>query len=135
MDTHTRAAPGGLTLMVTRMRTDDGRILWMRRKDHGYPLVLAMTKAGITIPALAARTRLADPDGRGISYQLVGRLVTVDGKSARETTTRRSAELIAAALGVPLSSVFLEEATASVRTPRVSTVRRSDSDVAQGAAA
>lgn len=115
--------------MVTRLRTTDGRILWMRRIDNGYPLALAMARQGLTIKDLAARTAEVDPDKRGVSYQLVGRLVTRK-RSGRDTTTRRSAELIAAALGVPLSVVFTEHATSSVRTPRTSTVRGIAEDAA-----
>lgn len=120
--------------MVTRLRTADGRILWMRRIDNGYPLSLAMAKKGLSIPALAALTRDADPTGKGVSYQLVGRLVS-RGRSARDTTSRRSAELIAAALGVPLSSVFTEEATTPLTTRSGSTQRGTRSDGARKDAA
>lgn len=115
--------------MVTRLRTDDGRILWMHRLNDGLPIALAMARQGLSIPKLAARTVEVDPDGKGISYQLIGRLVT-QGASARQTTSRRSAELIAAALSTPLSKLFSEHATAIVRTPRTSTVRGTRNDAA-----
>ena len=116
-------------LMVTRLRTTDGRIVWMRRIDHGYPLALAMARQRLTLQDIADRTRELDPERKGISLQLVGRLVTQKA-SARETTTRRSAELLSKALGVDLDSAFSEQVAASVRTPRGSTQRRNEGDAA-----
>jgi hypothetical protein len=126
--------PGEVTEMVTRLRTADGRITWMQRRDSGYPLALALARQGLSLPKLAAKTKEVDPDGRGVSFQIIGQLVT-QGRSARETTTRRTAELVAAALSVPLSSVFEERVTGAVRTPRVSAQRRDEGNGVERSAA
>jgi hypothetical protein len=81
-----------------------------QRKDRGEPLRAAMREAGIGLTALAARTKLADPDGKGVSYQLLGFLTKDAGKaavsSARETCSVPSAALIAKALGEPVGALF-----------------------------
>ncbi|MFG2722676.1 XRE family transcriptional regulator [Streptomyces sp. NPDC048416] len=90
------------------------------RKDDGKPLRAAMQAAGLSGPGLAAATKAADPRGIGISPAIVGRLTTT-GKTARTRCRRRTADLIAVALVVPLEQLF---------TPPVSTdtVERSSPD-------
>ncbi|MEV6046072.1 XRE family transcriptional regulator [Streptomyces xanthochromogenes] len=90
------------------------------RKDDGKPLRAAMQAAGLSGPKLAAATTAVDPQGIGISPAKVGRLTTM-GKSAQAVCRRRTAELIAVALAVPLEQLF---------TPPVSTdtVERSSPD-------
>ena len=76
-----------------------------RRIDHGEPLRKAMFTQGTGLKALALRTRQADPEGRGISFQLAGFLATRQAW-ARETTSTRTAELIEAALGADPGTLF-----------------------------
>lgn len=84
----------------------------MRRLDNGGPLRDAMKAAGTDIPRLAATT--------GLSKALVG-FIAGRGKTARDDCSDRVAELIAAALNVPLHTLF--EAGSS--TPSESTSARS----------
>ncbi|MFE9372316.1 XRE family transcriptional regulator [Streptomyces sp. NPDC006711] len=90
------------------------------RKDDGKPLRAAMQAADLSGPGLAAATKASDPRGIGISPAIIGRLTTT-GKTARERCRRRTADLIAGALAVPLEQLF---------TPSVSTdtVERSSPD-------
>jgi hypothetical protein len=76
-----------------------------RRIDGGEPLREAMFQRGVGLKALALRTQAADPDGKGISWQLAGFLATRHSW-ARETTTPRTAQLIEQALAVPEGSLF-----------------------------
>ncbi len=57
-----------------------------------------MERCRLSLHALADRTKELDPAGRGVSFQLIGFLVKEGGKSTRETTSARSAALIAMAL-------------------------------------
>jgi hypothetical protein len=56
-----------------------------------------MEEMNLTLVALAERTRMVDPDGRGVSFQLISFLSTTR-ESARQTTSPKSAGLIARAL-------------------------------------
>lgn len=77
----------------------------MHRLDDGQPLRDAMAEAGLSIPLLAAKTRLLDEDGKGISPALVGFYVST-GNSARDVISTRSAHLIARAVDRPVSDLF-----------------------------
>lgn len=79
-----------------------------QRKDGGAPLRTVMRDQKIGLQALAQRTKLADPDGKGVSFQLLGFLTQDAGASrhARETCEPRTAGLIEDALGVPRKSLF-----------------------------
>jgi hypothetical protein len=81
-----------------------------QRKDGGAPLRAAMAGQEIGLQALADRTRLADPDGKGVSFQLLGFLTQDAGASrhARETCEPRTARLVEEALGVPRWTLFEE---------------------------
>lgn len=74
-----------------------------RRLDGGQRLREAIDASGLTLQAVAARTR-AD-GGKGLSFQLVAFLAS-DRDWARETTSHRSGELIEDALSVPRGSLF-----------------------------
>lgn len=111
--------------MVTRLRAIDGRIVWMKRRDHGLPLLRARLRHGWSQAQVAERTRQVDPAGKGVSSQLVARMES-QGASAKDSCLFRSAELIAAALAIPLSQGFDVQDTHGVRTPRVSTQRGDD---------
>lgn len=77
----------------------------VRRRNDGADLRDAMYYAGTGLKALADRTRLLDPEGKGVSFQLVAFLAT--GKPwGRDTTSPRSASLIEAALDVKPGSLF-----------------------------
>lgn len=78
-----------------------------RRRDDGQPLRDAMKAAGMNLQALATATKVADPAGAGVSYQLIGFLATAK-KYGRSTTTPETAELIERALGVTKGSLFEE---------------------------
>jgi hypothetical protein len=81
-----------------------------QRKDGGAPLRAAMKDAGVGLLALAQRTKLADPDGTGVSYQLLGFLTKAaeESRHARETCEPRTARLVEDALGVARWSLFEE---------------------------
>lgn len=81
----------------------------MRRRDHGTPIRTAMHQAGLDIKTLAAKTAQVDPEGRGVGKTLIGYMVGT-GKSAREEHSDRAAILIAEALGVPVGSLFIQDA-------------------------
>src|SRR5690348_2458577 len=83
----------------------------MLRKDEGQPLRAAMQTAGLSGPGLSTATKQLDSRGVGISPATVGFLATT-GKTARSRCRRRTADLIAEALGVPVEQLF---------TPSVST--------------
>lgn len=87
-----------------------------RRIERGEPLREAMFQNSVGLKALALRTQAADPDGRGISFQLVGFLATRQ-PWARETTTPRTAHLIEQALQVPEGTLF-EVITVRDRIPQ-----------------
>ena len=91
------------------------------RKSDGRPLRDAIQAAGLSCPKLAAATKQLDPNGRGISPALVGRL-TGRGTSARDHCRPRTAQLIAQALGRGVEELFtLPEASTD-------TVERSNPD-------
>jgi hypothetical protein len=77
-----------------------------RRREEGQPIKDAMREQRLTLPRLAELTKELDPDGNGVSFQLIGRLTTAQGLSARETTSPRSAALIARALERPEEALF-----------------------------
>jgi hypothetical protein len=81
-----------------------------QRIGGGEPLRAAMAEAGIGLQELARRTKLADPDGEGRSYQLLGFLTQDKAASrhARPTCTPATAALIEDALGKPRGSLFEE---------------------------
>lgn len=76
------------------------------RKDEGRPLRAAMRAAGLSGPGLSTATKALDPCGVGISPATVGFLATT-GKTARRMCRRRTADLIAEALGVPVERLFM----------------------------
>ncbi|MBE4783964.1 hypothetical protein [Streptomyces caniscabiei] len=77
----------------------------MRRLDKGAPLRAAMKAAELDIPRLAAKTREIDPDQKGLSKSLIGFIVG-GGKTAREECSDRAAELVSAALGREVTTLF-----------------------------
>lgn len=93
--------------MRTRLTAADGRQTWMRCY-HPRVLRQAMKDVGYSIPDLSIRTKEIDPAGKGVSIALIGFLVS-EGKSARDTCTVASGELIAEALGRPIESLFAVE--------------------------
>ena len=99
-----------------------------RRRHDGQAIRDAMSAKGWTLIALAGRTAELDPSGLGVSYQLIG-FLTADGTSARETTSPRSADLIAQALDVPRGTLFedaqitLETSSAATRKAAAATAR------------
>jgi hypothetical protein len=76
-----------------------------RRLRGGKPLREAMKAGGYNRLTLAARTREVDPDGNGVSHQLIY-CVASDRDWARDTCSPASARLIAAALGKPEEALF-----------------------------
>lgn len=80
----------------------------MRRLDNGTPIRTAMKHAGLDIKGLAAKTREVDPDGRGLAKSAIYYMVGT-GKSAREEHSDRAAILVAEALAVPVSRLFVED--------------------------
>lgn len=76
-----------------------------RRLEGGRYLREAMAEAGLGLVSLAHRTKLADPAGKGVSFQLIGFLATTQ-PWARETTTPHTARLIEDALSVPRGTLF-----------------------------
>lgn len=77
----------------------------MLRLDGGRPIRDALAKAGLSIPQLSAKTKEIDPSGDGISTALIGFYVST-GSSARETASKRTAELMAEGLNTPLDELF-----------------------------
>lgn len=77
----------------------------MHRLDDGQPLRDAMAEAGLSIPLLAAKTRMIDDDGKGLSPAYVGFYVST-GASAREEISTRAAHLIARAVDRPVTDLF-----------------------------
>jgi hypothetical protein len=64
-----------------------------------------MTKAGLSIEQLAAKTREADPAGWGIKPSTIGHMVST-GKSGRHRFADRSCDLVARALDQPITDLF-----------------------------
>jgi hypothetical protein len=75
------------------------------RLDDGKPLREAMKTGGWNRISLAARTKAMDPDGNGVSQQLIA-FLSSDREWARDTTSVPSARLIAQALGVREDKLF-----------------------------
>lgn len=84
------------------------------RRVSGAAIRDAMNRQDIGLKKLAALTREADPDGRGISWELISFLAS-DAWWGRDTTTLDTARLIATALGEPEESLFTREAVVSRR--------------------
>jgi hypothetical protein len=83
--------------------------LTARRVGGGAPLRAAMTAKGLkTIQDLAAATREIDPEGNGVSWQLIASFTTTK-RHARETTSPRTAALIEDALESDRGSLFAVE--------------------------
>ena len=80
------------------------------RRDGGKQLREAMKAAGHNRISLAARTKEVDTDGIGVTQQLIAFLST-DKDWGRETTSVRTAILIAAALGKPEGDLFVMPAS------------------------
>lgn len=100
----------------------------MRRLDKGAPLRAAMQARKLDIPRLAAKTKEADPTGKGLSQSYVG-FIAGGGKTAREECSDRAAELIAAALGQEVTELFepvvftLRESTSTRRSKTEDSVK------------
>lgn len=77
----------------------------MHRLDNGQPIRDAIKQAGLSIERLAEKTKEADPAGYGISQSAIGHMVST-GPSGRDSFARRSADLVAAALGRPVQELF-----------------------------
>ncbi|MEU9333201.1 XRE family transcriptional regulator [Streptomyces sp. NPDC048290] len=81
----------------------------LHRKNDGKPIRDAMTRAGLSIPALAEATKWVDPAGKGVSAAAVGRLVG-RGKTARDRCEWTTAWFVAEALhrktNAPLQDLF-----------------------------
>jgi hypothetical protein len=76
-----------------------------QRRDGGQPLRDAMEAGDYTLQEVARRTKELDPDGFGVSFQLVAFLASSRVWS-RESTSVRSARLIARAVGRPEHVLF-----------------------------
>ena len=76
-----------------------------RRRNGGKPLRDAMVKGGYNRLTLAARTRELDPQGRGVSHQLIYCLAS-EKDWGRDTFKPDTARQIAAALGKPEDTLF-----------------------------
>lgn len=103
------------------------RVVGYRRLDHGRLLRHTMQVRGLTITALAEKTRLVDPAGVGVNWRLIGFLVS-QGKSGRETCSVSTAELIAAALDVPVLLLFQARTHQVLVVHGVSAYRRIEVD-------
>lgn len=75
------------------------------RKGKGKPLRDAMERSRLTQADLAAKTKVVDARGRGVSLGTVIK-VTGLGETASDTCRLRTAWLIATALGDPLQDHF-----------------------------
>lgn len=75
------------------------------RKSRGKPLRDAMKRRGVTQAELAARTRVVDIRGQGVSVATVAK-VTGGGETAAEKCRLRTAWLLATALDEPLQQHF-----------------------------
>ena len=81
-----------------------------RRLGDGEAIRDAMREHQMNLAQLAERTKELDPDGNGVSYQLIG-FLTATGLSARNTASPRSARLIARALNCPQEKLFEPSST------------------------
>lgn len=102
------------------------RIDGFERRCDGRVIRAAMDQAGWTIHSLARRTAELDPSGSGVNWRTIGFLVS-QGASGRDTCTERTANLIAAALGVPLDDLFVARTSPIVQAP-TSAQRRESAD-------
>jgi hypothetical protein len=82
----------------------------MYRLDNGQPIRTAMEEAGLSIEALADKTKQVDLAGYGISRSAVGRMVST-GVSGRRRFSQRSVDLTAAALGKSVQELFASTPT------------------------
>lgn len=91
-----------------------------RRIDGGRALRGAMKAEGVGLQTLSARTKVADPAGKGVSVALLGFLTQDPAASrhARETCSPETADLIEAALGVPAGTLFTRMEAASRSDPQ-----------------
>lgn len=80
----------------------------MRRRLNGKPLRNAMQHAGLSVAALAAKTREIDPEKRGLSKAAIG-FAASPGASGRDEVSDRAAALIAAALDVAEELLFHDD--------------------------
>lgn len=87
------------------------------RKGKGQPLRAAMKRSGLTQAALAARTKVVDDSGRGISLGTVIK-VTGLGKFSTDRCRLRTGELITAALGEPLEDHFTMPSSSTATVER-----------------
>lgn len=76
-----------------------------RRRNGGQELRNALARTGRSYQDLAAAIRERDPEGRGVSFQLVGFLASKTG-NARETASPETARKIEDALGADRGSLF-----------------------------
>lgn len=79
-----------------------------------------MAEAGLSVRALAAATKEADPKGCGVAAATIGR-VTTGQTTGRDAIKDDAAKLIAAALHKPVHSLFADDAPSA---PATSTVHR-----------
>jgi hypothetical protein len=77
----------------------------MHRLDNGQPIRDAMKAAELSIERLAEMTKESDPAGYGISRSAIGHMVST-GPSGRDRFERRSADLVARALGKSMEELF-----------------------------
>jgi hypothetical protein len=84
------------------------------RRISGAAIRDVMDRQDIGLKKLSSLTREADPEGRGISWELISFLAS-DAWWGRDTTTLASAQLIASALGVPERDLFTRETVVSRR--------------------
>ncbi|WP_208622191.1 helix-turn-helix domain-containing protein [Streptomyces yunnanensis] len=69
-----------------------------------------MHEAGLSIQRLAEKTKQVDPAGYGISRSAIGHMVST-GPSGRRVFTRRSVDLVAAALDRSVQELFADSPT------------------------
>ena len=77
----------------------------VRRRNGGKDLHDALYYADLSHNGLAKRTQGVDPEGKGVSPQLIGFLLS-RREWGRDTTTHRTAQLIEQALGVEPWALF-----------------------------
>lgn len=78
---------------------------YLLRKDGGQPIRDAMKARNLSGPAVSARTKVADPTGRGISPAGVAKLASRGGV-ATERPRLRTCWLLALGLDEPLQALF-----------------------------
>lgn len=95
------------------------------RKGEGQPLRDELAAQGLSFDRLAEKTRKVDPDGRGVSPAIIGRLAG-KGRSARDRCELHTAWLIAEGLDARIHVLF------SMPTESTSTVERSRTHADEG---